>query len=231
MTRPERYVAVTAASDRSDTIAFLDRALRLDDSTAVRLAVRPDGLIGLWAATGFDVLATRSVFGDMRPDDLILDGAALRAAVASAEPGTALDPGFGMDSAWRGALPAASGYTQVDDVPARTVIALSRDGAQVARTEGSGHGPATSLLDQTVLTVSSADGELTAGVWMRSLFAVTAMGFVRDQNGHEITESSDIDLVDEHEPVRIRLSGAWIRIDARYGSVYQRRERIAMSPL
>ncbi|NED66053.1 hypothetical protein G3I15_34525, partial [Streptomyces sp. SID10244] len=77
--------------------------------------------------------------------------------------------------------------TQLDDVPARTVVELSRGGAHLARTEGSAHGPATGLLDQDVLDVTSRDGERRASVSMRSLFAVTAMGFIRDADGHEIT--------------------------------------------
>ena len=51
------------------------------------------------------------------------------------------------------------------------------------------------------------------------------MGFVRDADGHEITETSPIDAIGETEPVRVRMSAAWIRIDARYGAVYQRRHR------
>lgn len=231
MTAPERHITVTGPGDRSDATAFLGRAVRLDDTAAVRVAARPDGLLGFWVNTGFDVLASRSVFGTMRPADIVADAGMLRAALSAAEPGNAVDPGFGLDSAWRGALPANSGFTQLDDVPARTVVELSRGGAHLARTEGSAHGPATGLLDQDVLDVTSRDGERRAAVSMRSLFAVTAMGFIRDADGHEVTETSPIDRIAADEPVRIRVSGAWIRIDARYGSVFQRREKIAMMTL
>ncbi|AZG43961.1 hypothetical protein [Gordonia insulae] len=228
MTAPERHITLAGADDRADTVAFLGRALRLDETAVIRLSARPDGLIGLWVNTGFEVLASRSVFGSLRPDDIVCDATALRSSLAAAAPGTPIDPGFGLDSAWRGALPATQGFVQLDDVPARTIVELSRGGAHLARTEGSSHGPATGLLDQDVLDVSASDGAQRAAVSMRSLFALTAMGFVRDATGHEITETSSIDLVAADEPVRIRLSGAWIRIDARYGSVFQRRERIAM---
>ncbi|MGV9712287.1 hypothetical protein ACWDTI_16685 [Gordonia sp. NPDC003424] len=228
MTAPERHITLTGPGDRTDATAFLARAVRLDDTAVIRIAARPDGLLGLWVNTGFDVLAGRSVFGSMRPDDIVCDATTLRAALASALPGVPVDPGFGLDSAWRGALPPTTGFTHLDDVPARTVVELSRGGAQLARDEGSAHGPATGLLDQDVLDVSSADGTRRASVSLRSLFALTAMGFIRDAAGREVTETSPVDLIDAAEPVRIRLSGAWIRADARYGSVFARRERIAM---
>lgn len=228
---PERHITLSGATDRADAIAFLSRSLRGDETAVVRIVARPDGLLGLWVNTGFDVLAGRSVFGTMQPDDIVADATALRAALTAVEPGVPVDPGFPFDSAWRGALPAAGGFVHVDDVPARTIAELSRGGAQLARTEGSAHGPATGLLDQEVLDVASADGALRAAVSMRALFALTAMGFIRDSDGREVTESSSLDLIAPTEPVRIRLSGAWIRLDARYGSVYRRRERLAMTPV
>lgn len=227
----DRQVTVAGAGDRSDAAAFLARALHGDATAVVRLKARPDGLLGLWVNTGFDVLAGRSVFGTVTPDDLVCDAAALRGALSAADPGTPVDPGFSFDSAWRGALPPAAGFVHLDDVPARTIVELSRGGAHLARNEGSAHGPATGLLDQNVLDVSSGDAQVRVTVTMRALFALTAMGFIRDGDGHEVTETSSTDLIAEGEPVRIRVSPTWIRVDARYGSVYQRRERIAMMPV
>ena len=221
----ERYVIVDRAEDQADAVAFLARAVRLDDMAVVRMSIRPDGLLGLWSHTGFDVLVTRAIFGRMAPKDLVCDASALRSALSATAPGAAVDPGMPFDSAWRGALPLQTGYHHVDDVPARTVVALAREGARVARDEGSAHGPATGLLDQEVLDVASAQGNLQAAITMRSLFALTAMGFIRDESGRAITESSEVEAIAEDEPIRIRMSAAWIRIDARYGAVYQRRHR------
>ncbi|MFW0790155.1 hypothetical protein [Gordonia sp. CPCC 205333] len=223
--RPERYIEINVG-ERSDAAAFLARALRQDEAAVVRLKQRSDGRIGLWVTTGFEVLATRSVVGSSRPDDLICDAAILRRDLES--DAALIDPGFSMDSAWRGALPASSGFIQVDDVPVRAVVELSRRGAVLARNEGSAHGPATGLLDQVVLEVSPGDGydeekSKPVGVLLRSLFAVTAMGFVRDRNNHEITDASPLDSISEDEPVRVRASATWVRLDARFGSVYQRR--------
>ncbi|WP_279103426.1 hypothetical protein [Gordonia paraffinivorans] len=220
----ERFVEI-AASDRGNASAFLAHARRLDDAAVVRVASRPDGLLALWTHTGFEVLATRAVTGRVAPADLVCDATTLYTALSASAPGEPVDPGFSLDSAWRGALPKTVGYRHVDDVPARSIVELAREGARVAREQGSAHGPATGLLDQDVLEVGSEDGTLTAGVTMRSVFALTAMGFIRDRDGRAVTETSPTELIDEAEPVRIRLSAAWIRIDARFGSIYQRRHR------
>lgn len=221
----ERYLRVTRAEDRADALAFLARASRLDEMAVARIAIRPDGLIGMWSHTGFDVLVTRAVFGSMSPKDLVCDVATLRSALTASAPGEAVDPGMPFDSAWRGALPLQTGYRHIDDVPARTVVQVVRDGARIARDDGSAHGPATGLLDQEVLDVVSPDATLRAAVTMRSLFALTAMEFVRDADGRVITESSPIADIAEDEPIRVRMSAAWIRLDARFGAVYQRRHR------
>ncbi|MFT4042169.1 MAG: hypothetical protein QM673_03300 [Gordonia sp. (in: high G+C Gram-positive bacteria)] len=222
---PERHLTPAGAHDRADALAFLTRAIRLDEAPVVRLSRRPDGLVGLWAHTGFDVLVTRSIFATIAPADIVCDAATLRAVLARGRDDEPADPGMSLDSAWRGALPARTGYRQLDDVPAGTVVGVTRDGARLAREGGSAFGPATGLLDQGVLDVTSAEGQLHATVSLRSLFALTAMGFVRDRDGREITETSPIAAIAADEPVRIRMSAAWIRIDARFGSVYQRRHR------
>jgi hypothetical protein len=116
-----------------------------------------------------------------------------------------------MDSAWRGGLPPDSGFTHLDDVPARLMLDLAQRGAQLAKEHGSAQGPPVSLLDQEVIRVSSAD--VSVGVPMRCVFALTAMGF--------LPQSSE--AVDADEIVRVRTLPAWLRIDARFGSVYRRR--------
>lgn len=220
---PERYVAVHSSGDRADAAAFLARALRIDDSGVARIARRGDGLLGFWSQTGFDVLATRSVFGTMSPADLVCDAQMLHAALTAAAPREPMDPGMSLDSAWRGALPPTAGYRHLDDVPARAIIELSREGARVAQDEGSAHGPARSLLDQQVLEVSAADGDGRGEVSMRMVFALTAMGFVRDAHGREITSTSPVESIGADEPVRVRMSASWLRLDARYGSIFRRR--------
>ncbi|MEZ5211934.1 hypothetical protein [Gordonia sp. (in: high G+C Gram-positive bacteria)] len=219
-----------SAADRGDAAAFVARAARLDDSGVIRLKQRGDGRTGLWTRTGFDVLATRSVFGTVEPSDVVADVAAMAASLAGDDEPVAL--GFALPAAWRGALPAPDGYTHLDDVPARELIALARKGTRVARDESGALGPASSLLDQEVITVTSdAQPEASAGLTMRAVFALTAMGFVRDAAGHEITEDSPLDAIAAGEPVRVRTSPSWTRIDARFGSVYQRSATLGVSVL
>lgn len=122
-----------------------------------------------------------------------------------------VDPGFPMDSAWRGALPPESGFTHLDDVPARVMLDLAQRGARLAKDHGSSHGPPVSLLDQEVVAVSSAD--VSVGIPMRCVFTLTAMGFLPQSP----------DAVDTDEIVRVRILPSWLRIDARFGSVYRRR--------
>jgi hypothetical protein len=199
------------AAHRADLTAFVERAERLDAAAVIRLRARSGGLVTAWAATGFDVLASRVVAGTLRPHDLSVGADELARGLAAADSSGYVNPGFPMDSAWRGALPPDSGFTHLDDVPARLMLDLAQRGAQLAKEHGSAQGPPVSLLDQEVIRVSSAD--VSVGVPMRCVFALTAMGFL----------PQSADAVDADEIVRVRTLPAWLRIDARFGSVYRRR--------
>lgn len=192
---------------RKDLAAFVDRARRLDDAAVVRLRQRGDGVVVAWVATGFDVLASRVVAGRARPTDLCAGADALAAGLVVMTPDGFVDPGFSMDSAWRGALPADRGFVHLDDVPGAVVADLAQRGAQLAREHAGPHGPPTSLLDQEVVRVSSADDGV--GIPMRCVLALTGMGFLPPAG--------------EQEVVRVRVTPAWLRVDARFGTVYRRR--------
>ena len=199
------------AAQRADLTAFVERAARLDSAAVIRLRARAVGAVTAWAATGFDVLASRVVTGTLRPDDLSVGADELARGLAAAGSDGYVNPGFPMDSAWRGALPPDSGFAHLDDVPARLMLDLAQRGARLAKEHGSAQGPPVSLLDQEVIRVSSAD--VSVGVPMRCVFALTAMGFL----------PQSADAVDADEIVRVRTLPAWLRIDARFGSVYRRR--------
>jgi hypothetical protein len=199
------------AAHRADLAAFAERAVRLDAATVIRLRARSAGEFTAWASTGLDVLASRVVAGVVRPDDLSVGADELGRGLAANDMSGFVDPGFPMDSAWRGALPPDSGFTHLDDVPARLMLDLAQRGSQLAKEHGSAQGPPVSLLDQEVIRVSA--GGDTVGVPMRCVFALTAMGFL----------PQDADAVDSDEIVRVRILRAWLRIDARFGSVYRRR--------
>jgi hypothetical protein len=199
------------AANRADLTAFVERAARLDPAAVVRLRARSGGLVTAWAATGFDVLASRVVSGTLRPDDLSVGADELARGLALTDSAGYVNPGFPMDSAWRGALPPESGFAHLDDVPARLMLDLAQRGAELAKEHSSAQGPPVSLLDQEVIRVSSAD--VSVGVPMRCVFALTAMGFL----------PQSAEAVEADEIVRVRTLPTWLRIDARFGSVYRRR--------
>lgn len=212
----ERGLWLSDSAARANLGAFAERARRLDDAAVIRLRQRSSDALVAWTATGFDVLASRVVRGTVRPTDICAGADGLLLGLAAADPSDAVDsgyvdPGFPMDSAWRGVLPPDSGFVHVDDVPAGEVLDLADRGAEVSKEQGS-QGPPVSLLDQEVIHVSGSG--VTVGIPMRCIFALTTMGFV------------DVDATDE--VVRVRTVGAWLRIDARYGSVCRRRDLLRL---
>jgi hypothetical protein len=207
----DRGTWLADGSQRADLAVFAERALRLDDSAVVRLREREGGLMVAWVTTGFDVLASRVVSGRVRPADMSVGADALARGLDAMASDGYVDPGYPMDSAWRGALPPDSGFVHIDDVPARVVLELAQRGGELAKEHSSAHGPPASLLDQEVMSVSSGDD--VVGIPMRCVFTLIAMGFL-PQSG---------DAVGADEIVRVRTLPAWLRIDARFGSVYRRR--------
>ncbi len=199
------------AAQRADLATFVERAMRLDDAAVIRLRARAGGLVSAWVATGFDVLACRVVGGAVRPADLSAAADGLGRGLSAMDASGYVDPGFPMDSAWRGALPPESGFTHVDDVQARVMLDLAERGARLAKEHSGSHGPPVSLLDQEVIRVSSAEVEV--GLPMRCVFALTAMGFLPQQ----------ADAIPAEEIIRVRVMPNWLRIDARFGSVFRRR--------
>ena len=218
MSEPDRGIWLDDATYREDLATFTERALRLDDTAVIRLRERAGGLVVAWVATGFDVLASRVVGGRIKPADLSAAADALSGGLMAMDRSGYVDPGFAMDSAWRGALPPETGFLHLDDVPARAVLDLAQRGVALAKEHSSAHGPPASLLDQEVVAVCS--GDTSVGIPMRCVFALTAMGFLPQSDA---AEQLDPGTVAADEIVRVRALPAWLRIDARFGSVYRRR--------
>lgn len=212
----ERGLWLNGTAHRADLARFVERAMRLDDAAVIRLRERSPGLLTAWVATGFDVLASRVVAGRVRPDDFSVGADGLARGLAAMDAVGYVDPGYPMDSAWRGVLPPESGFTHLDDVPAQTMLDLAQSGARLAKEYGSSQGPPVSLLDQEVIQVSS--GDVTVGLPMRCVFALTAMGFL----------PQSAEAIDPDEIIRVRVHPTWLRVDARYGSVYRRRGHPAL---
>ncbi|TLG12501.1 hypothetical protein FEK35_11140 [Nocardia cyriacigeorgica] len=208
----QRVLYVGDPAERENLATFLGRALRLDPAVVVRLRRRGERWVSAWVATGFEALAVRTVVAELGVDDVTVGADVVLSGLASGSP---IDLGYAMDSAWRGALPPDSGFSHIDDVPARTLVELAEQGADLAKEHGSGHGPPAALLDQTVLTVSG--GAVQVQVPMRVVFALTAMDFIPHSG-----DRADSRRIAPAEIVRVRSSNTWLRLDARYGSVARR---------
>jgi len=198
-------LTVPDPDERGDLGAFVARVVRLDQAALVRLQAGGD-TVTAWAATPFDVLATRAVHGALEPSDVTMPAAGLLTAL-SVERADTVDPGTG--GFWHGELPPAAGWNPVDDVPAAELERLTERGLAVARENAGPMGPPASLLDQTVLTVS-AGARPAVKVPLRCLFALSGMGFLGDTGP-------------DAGVVRVSATGTWLRLDARYGAVVRRR--------
>jgi hypothetical protein len=208
---------VPDSAERDDLGAFTARVVRLDPGAFIRLRAG-DGLVVAWAATPFDVLATRAVRGELRPSDLTVSANELLAALAVVRDAR-VEPGRPEDAHWRAELPTTGGWRTVEEVPVSEVEALAEQGIALAREHGVQHGdhqattPPTGLLDQTVLT-ATGDG-MRVQVPLRCLFALSGMGF--------------IGAGERGDCVRISANDSWLRLDARFGAVVRRRR--ALLPL
>ena len=191
--------------DRGDLGTFVGRVVRLDQTAVVRLCAARPGRVTAWAGTPFDVLATRTVPGTLEPGDVTTPAAALLSALTVDRADT-VDPGIG--GLWQGLLPPEEGWAVVDTVPAAELEGLTERGLVLARENAGPLGPPTSLLDQTVLTVSGPAGP-PVRIALRCLFALSGMGFVGAGDADEI--------------VRVSATSSWMRLDARYGAVVRRR--------
>ncbi len=201
-------------TQRRDLAVFAERALRLDAAAVIRLRTRADGLVGAWVATGFDLLAARVVAGSLEVPDFTCAADQLLGGLTGGA--AEVDAGFPIDSAWRAALPPETGFVHVDDVPTEVFTELARQGADLAREHGGPQGPPASLLDSEVLDVHAPGLEVK--VPLRCVLALAAMGFMTDgagPAGDGPTGDGDV--------VRVRALPAWLRIDARFGSVFRRR--------
>jgi hypothetical protein len=209
---PATALRLADPTERDDLGAFTARVVRLEQTALVRLRAT-GGRVTAWAATPFDVLATRSVRGTCEPSDLTVPAQSLLTALA-VERGETVDPGP-AGGLWQATLPPEEGWAVVDDVPAAELERLTERGLELAREHAGPLGPPTSLLDQTVLTVQGETGP-PVKVPMRCLFALSGMGFLggADTGAGEVSGAP---------VVRISATGSWMRIDARFGAVVRRR--------
>jgi hypothetical protein len=55
------------------------------------------------------------------------------------------------------------------------------------------------------------------------VFALTALGFIPHAGSDHLTSDIDLERIDASELVRVRATASWLRVDARFGSVYRHR--------
>lgn len=213
------------AQDRgrlAELVPVLRRCIGLDPATVARLWLDADTTTVL-VRLPFAVLVSRAVAVDVAVDvDVSIDDRTTDAAQSrdiTVEAAQTLDWFDGVradlpesrDADWRGGTPPRAGWRRLETVPDSVIRPLVRSGAlalkEAAIREGvPGAQPraevADALLDAVVLTVHDDNGPPTE-VTLRPLSALTRMGFLAKGG------TAGIDV-----------SGRWVRIAGRYGSVY-----------
>lgn len=216
-------IAVPDPADRDDLRTLLRRLLRLDEATVVRLTSGNDGRMRVWARTPFGALVVRGLGGRCPGGDVVCGADHLLTQLDVLPRGDReglVDPGMPLTSSWQGLLPPTDGFQGVEDIPAQILLDLTESGRAAARENAGPAGLPPSLLDQEALTVR-ADSDHPVGVDMRTVFSLVMCGFVPERAGR----------TPEGEPVRVSERGAWLRLDARYGTVYRRTDALTLEPL
>lgn len=207
----------------------LRRAVDLDPECVARLRFGSANA-AVYVRLPFDVLVSRTVTvttdagavyaGGPAPavsDTTVLAGELLRWLDDEQTP-----PPIARDADWRGGLPPAAGWRRIDSVPDEIVRDLVRQGAlalkDAARREGVPDAqPRTEVADallNSIVLIATADGMTgRAEITLRSLGALTRMGFLA-RGSH----------------ANIDVSGRWTRIAASYGSVFAERVGLGLTP-
>lgn len=216
-------IRIPDPADRDDLRTLLRRILRLDEAAVVRLTEAGDGRMRVWSRTPFGALVVRVLRGDCPGGDVVSGADHLLTELDLLPRGDSegrVDPGMPLLSAWQGLLPPIDGFALVEDVPAQVLLDLTESGRTVAQENAGPAGLPPSLLDQEALTVRADTGD-PLGIDMRTVFSLVMCGFVPERAGR----------APDGEPVRVSERGAWIRIDARYGTAYRRTDALTLEPL
>lgn len=191
------------------------RVAALDPRGVLRIRLG-SGVVAGYARLPFAVLVGRTVRVDWA-------GPALDCVVRAAElvswlQGETSDPPPRRDVEWRGALPPVRGWHRIERVPDAVIRDVVRKGAATFRDAAAREGVpggqpraevADALLDSVVLT--AAAGGVRAEVSLRTISAMTRMGFVA-----------------EGSHVAIDVCGRWSRVAAEHGSAYTERPGLAL---
>jgi hypothetical protein len=198
---------------------LLRRAIDLDPAGLVRIRLDV-GTAAVFLRLPFGVLVARTV---ATPTGQRLDRTMLAREVLGWLDGERAEAPAARDGDWRGGLPPATGWRRVDSLPDEVIRDLVRRGAaalqDAAVREGvPGAQPRTevadALLDSVVVTVTTDDRTDSADVTLRSLSALTRMGFLaRGSSAH------------------VDVNGRWTRVAATYGTVFAERAGLGLGLL
>lgn len=189
----------------------LRRGVDLDPGVLARLRLGPS-TAGVLVRLPFAVLVARTV--ESPPRDAITDVAVRAVDALRWLDGETASPPEPRDHEWRTGLPPEQGWTRLETVPDDVLRPLVRQGALALKDAAAREGVpgaqpraevADALLDSVVLTVT-ADRGGTAEVSLRTLSALTRMGFLaRGSSAH------------------IDARGRWVRVVGAYGTVFAER--------
>ncbi|MEO6886629.1 MAG: hypothetical protein ABI232_10150 [Jatrophihabitantaceae bacterium] len=191
----------------AELMPVLRRVATLDAMALARLRIA-NGVAVVFVRLPFGVLVSRSV---AHPGAETADLCVRTADLLDWFDGDDDVPIERRESDWRGSLPPTTGWQRIETVPDDVIRGLVRSGAlalkDAAAREGvAGAQPraevADALLDSIVLSVRQNGGPGAADLTLRSLSALTRMGFLRRESA-----------------AGIDLAGRWTRIAAEYGSV------------
>jgi hypothetical protein len=202
--------------DVADLAPLLRRSVSLDPAGLVRLRRSHDRVSAL-VRLPFGVLAARTITVDPPAGDL--DTTVRSDELLAWLDGDRADPPTPRDAEWRGGVPPTSGWQRIDTVPDSDVRPIVRAGATTLKAAAQREGVpgaepraevADALLDSIVLTV--ADGPQSVTVNLRTLSAVTRLGFLP-----------------RGSYINVDVAGRWLRIAAAYGSVYAERPGLSLT--
>jgi hypothetical protein len=194
---------VLTSGDRAavaELAPVLRRATALDPRSLARIRLAGTAATVL-ARLPFGVLVSRTVEVEERAEPLDLTTGAAQ-LLSWLDAGGALPEA--RDIEWRTGLPPSGGWRRVETLPDTVLRPLVRSGAlaltEAAEREGvPGAQPrsdvADALLDSVVVTAT--DGEVTAEVTLRTVSALTRMGFL-PRGGH----------------AHVDVAGRWVRLAA-----------------
>lgn len=187
----------------------LRRAVALDPRSLARLRLTGTAATVL-VRLPFGVLVSRTVEIDERAEPLDLTAGA--ADLLAWTDGDGPVPGS-RDIEWRSGLPPRTVWRRIETLPDTVLRPLVRSGALALKEAAERDGVpgaqlrsevADVLLDSVVLTAT--DGEVTAEITLRTVSALTRMGFL-PKGGQ----------------AHIDVAGRWVRLAAEYGTVYLER--------